>query len=73
MQEAGKGLLTSGEHVGIAGLDLLLRLGVDLAVMQRRAPVRRTLEYGEMPDLAGDGLMVCTPVAPVPITRRACL
>ena len=56
MQEAGKGLLTSGEHLGIAGLDLLLRLGVDLAVMQRCAPVRRALEYGEMPDLAGDGL-----------------
>ena len=56
MQEAGKRLLAAGEHLGIAGLDLLLRLGVDLAVVQRRAPVRRALEHREMADLAGNGL-----------------
>ena len=56
VDEAGKGLLAAREHLGIAGLDLLLRLGVDLAVVQRRAPVRRALEHGEMADLAGNGL-----------------
>src|SRR5689334_265934 len=56
MDEAGKGLPATGEHLGIAGLDLGLRLRVDLAVMQGRAPVRRALEYGQVPDLAGDGL-----------------
>ena len=39
-----------------SGLDLLLRLGVDLAVMQRRAPIGRALEHGEMPDVSRDGL-----------------
>ena len=56
VQEAGKGLLAAGKDLGIARLDLFLRLGIDLAVVQRRAPVRRALEYGEVADLAGDGL-----------------
>src|SRR6185312_4552474 len=41
---------------GIAGLDLFLRLGVDLAVVQRRAPVRGALEHGEVADFACNGL-----------------
>ncbi len=56
MQKTGKRLLTPGEHIGIAGLDRLLRLGVDLAVMQRRAPIGRALEHGEMADVSRDGL-----------------
>src|SRR4029079_19194885 len=56
MQEAGEVFLAAGEHLGIAGLDLFLRLRVDLAVVQRRAPVRRALEHGEMADVPGDGL-----------------
>ena len=56
MQETGKGFLATPEHLGIAGLDLLLRLGVDLAVMQRCAPVRGALEYGEVSDTCSDGL-----------------
>ena len=56
VEEAGESFLAAREHLGIAGLDRRLRLGVDLAVMQRRAPVRRALEYGEMADFAGDGL-----------------
>src|SRR6202012_5908040 len=56
MQETGKGFLATPEHLGITGLDLPLRLGVDLAVVQRRAPVCRALEYGEASDICGDGL-----------------
>src|SRR6202035_2381782 len=56
MQEAGKRLLAAREHSRVSGLDRRLRLRSDLAVVQRRAPVRRALEYGEMADLARDGL-----------------
>jgi hypothetical protein len=56
MHEAGEGLLAAREDLVIAGLDLALRLGVDLAVVQRRRPVGGALEHGEVADLAGDGL-----------------
>src|SRR5205807_6214090 len=56
MDEAGESLLAAGKHLGVAGLDPGLRLPVDLAVMQRRAPIGRALEHGEMPDVLGDGL-----------------
>src|SRR4029079_7128438 len=56
VSEAGKGLAAAREYLGIAGLDFLLRFGVDLTVVQRRCPIRRSLEHGEMSDLAGNGL-----------------
>src|SRR5438132_1461272 len=56
VDEAGKGLLAAGEHLGVAGLDLGLRRRIDLAVVQRRAPVRRALENGEAADFGSDGL-----------------
>ena len=56
MDEAGKGFLAAGEHIWVARLDLLLHLRIDLAVVQRRAPVGRALEHGEMADASGYGL-----------------
>ena len=56
VNEAGEGFLAPGEHLGISRLDSLLCLGIDLAVVQRRAPVGRALEHGEMSDLFRNGL-----------------
>ena len=56
MDETSKRFQAALEYPGIVGLDFLLRLRVDLAVVQRRAPVRRALEHRQMPDAAGDGL-----------------
>jgi hypothetical protein len=39
-----------GEDFRIGRFDPALGFGVDRAVVQRRAPVRRALEYGEMAD-----------------------
>src|SRR5664279_5124479 len=56
MDEAGKRLLAAPEDLRIARLDPLLGLGVDLAVVQRGAPVRRALEHGQVSHTAGNGL-----------------
>src|SRR5207237_3389429 len=56
VNEAGKGFLATGEHLGVTGLDLFLRLSVDLAVVQRRTPVGRALEHGETADLGRNRL-----------------
>jgi hypothetical protein len=56
MQKAGEGLLATLEHFRIVRLDLFLRLAIDLAVMERRAPVRSALKYREVTDIPGDCL-----------------
>ena len=54
VQEAGEGLLAALEHLGIVGLDLGLRVFVDLRVVQRLAPVGRALKDGQVAGRLGD-------------------
>ncbi len=59
VDEAGEGFLAALEELGVVGLDPGLGLRVDRAVVQRLAPVRRALEYREVPrglGHLGDGL-----------------
>ena len=44
----------AGEDLRIGDLDPGLGLGVDATVVQRRTPVRRALEYGQVADCFGD-------------------
>jgi hypothetical protein len=68
VDEAAVGLLAAREDLGIAArISFHLRLR-NLGVVQRRAPVGRALEHGQVPTVLATSWMVCTPVAPVPIT-----
>src|SRR5262249_37857545 len=59
MNKAAVRLPTARENFGIAGLDPGLRFGIDCGVVQRGAPIRCALEYGEVQrglGHLGDGL-----------------
>ena len=56
MNEAGRGFPAAGEDFRIACFDLGLFFGRDLAVVQRRCPIRRALKHCQMANILGDGL-----------------
>ena len=48
VEEPAVGLVAAAEQLQLGRLDLGLRVGVDRGVVQRRAPVGRALEHGEV-------------------------